>query len=840
MGAAVVHATVGTSKLTQPHAWERWQGEPQDLAEALRALDGMNGGWWCGGSFRSGGKRSKAAWGGNGGLAPLDYDMDGKAALPGDVAQTLLDGVTYGALPWACYAHTTPHGFRLVAVLSEPIKSADAYAAVVDALAAYAAPLFAGTGLHLDPGSREPWRAMYAPGARVDGVLREPREVSREAEPFDVAAALAARKAPRSDPEPGGGVVVGRKTGGAVESVSAARAAWVADHLPEPITRAECPLCGHKDCWQVDAEGRWYCYSTSHAADAPAGVGGVRESGEGWGDVFDLALHESGLTDRALLERDGYLTKPEPPKTQPDPKTGEDRPALLLPGHHWDGTQDVVRERRVFVEEVVQVIPTGTLYRREQVLVMLDTDARKMVPITPAIMQHLIDKHALTFTWTKTKGGAARAKYVPVSAALASHCVEVIPTLGDASVPPVDMITSVPSLTRNADRSLRQCAEGYDAEARVYTLPHGLHLRDDMTPGECRATLEDLIVDYPFQDEADRQNLIAMMVTLVCRPAMNVAPLFVIGASLAGTGKSKLATDTVGLSILGDDVNTTTYKAAEEEMRKYLDSALLNGDPFAVLDNVPAGVVLDSASLAAALTVSRIDMRILGHTQTMTARNLMTLCITGNNTKLSHELARRSCPITLVPRDAHPERRKDFVHPLARDYATQQRGAVLSSILSGVKRWHDAGMPEPVEMPRTGSFEEWRNVVGGIMEHGLGYDLVMSNSDKFMGESGDGARDDLAALAGVFDATHGMGPGNAQGAEALYDLAMRNGLYTDAMLACRSTDDRARAAFFRARVLSTIKGVPTENGKTFRPVPGSNDRQWFLDAHRVDSQVASS
>jgi len=823
--------TIGLGSVAQPEQWERITGAPEDVAEELHKRDGLNNGWWCAGVFTRGAKRGNAGWYGQGGLATIDVDYHGgvndkgnpcKAPLPDDVGRMIMDAVAFDTLPWCLYAHTTPNGVRLVALLSKPIKVLEDYAAVATALMAEAQPVLAAINplLVVDDCTKTAAQAAYLPGARVGGVQRghSLREVGRDvSDPFDVEAALKALEAPADVPRK---ITVGGSRGA---DHSAARTAWLLDNALEVGTRMDCPLCGHHECFQVDEANRWHCYSTSHGADAPANVGRVSHDGTGVGDALDLAMHERGLGMVELLVQDGFIAPP----SKPTPKN--ERATVLLPGHHHDGVQDLIQYPDVFQDEVIMALGEGALYRRSHTLVQLDMDEGALVPLNTATLHLMVSKGIHTYTLVKPKGKPVKAVYRQMNATACSTLLDG--GYSHPSVRPVDMVATHPVLIRVGDRSFRLVdGEGYDAKARVYTVPHGLELRTNMSAAESREVLDDLLVDYPFTDEADRQNAIALLVTMICRTAMNVAPLFHVGASLPGTGKSKLITDTIGASAYGYAPGATMFKSAEEELRKYLDSELLKGKACSVLDNVPTGVRVDSAALAAMLTAPALDMRILGKTETMQVDNRMVMITTGNNSRWSSELSRRTCPITLTPPNATPESRTDFAHPHALEYALANRARTLSAVVSAVARWMVSGCPEPVKMPVVGSYEEWRNIVGGVMES-MGYTQTMQNQNAHREEHGDGAREDAATLLNTLMADHGVGPGNAVPTRTLLGIADQGGLFQDDMDKAPQ-DEARRVSFFQRHVLVKMANQPTTSGWMLKtPDLGRN---WFSAQVQVD------
>jgi len=282
------------------------------------------------------------------------------------------------------------------------------------------------------------------------------------------------------------------------------------------------------------------------------------------------------------------------------------------------------------------------------------------------------------------------------------------------------------------------------------------------------------------------------------------------------------------MAVAGDGLAMTSPKNSEEELRKYLDAIMVAGKSVVTVDNLPTGRLVDSPSLAAILTTTNVDLRILGKTEQITARNLLTLTATGNNTTFSAELARRACPIMLVPPDAHPESREEFAHPHARSFASGRRSLILSVIFSAIQDWQEAGCPEPVAMPAIGSFEEWRNVVGGILEHGLGFRKVMSNAAAFCRTRSDGVRDDTDTLVQALKTRYGVGAGHDFTVDQVYQIADREGLFEDRMARCRSEAENRRAQYFKRAVLRSLEGSPTASGFVFQ----RDGSSWLLATPR--------
>jgi hypothetical protein len=240
---------------------------------------------------------------------------------------------------------------------------------------------------------------------------------------------------------------------------------------------------------------------------------------------------------------------------------------------------------------------------------------------------------------------------------------------------------------------------------------------------ESKALLEDLVCDFPFASDADRANYIGLLVTAIVRPAIHEpVPMHLIGAPVAGSGKSKLAEVVLGCGLLGRPLPATQIGVREEEREKRITAAMLAGDSVINLDNLHDFV--DSPSLASLLTCSVYRGRELGHSRMLELPNDATVVGSGNNVHATDEISRRIVPIMLQPSMESPETRQDYRHPQLRSYVESQIDRTRGAIFGLVAHWLRAG--RPVGTVAVGSFERWAAVVGGIMA-AAGYDKHLSN-----------------------------------------------------------------------------------------------------------------
>lgn len=230
------------------------------------------------------------------------------------------------------------------------------------------------------------------------------------------------------------------------------------------------------------------------------------------------------------------------------------------------------------------------------------------------------------------------------------------------------------------------------------------------------AVLLEAVHDFPFVADADRANAIGLFILPFVRAMIDGAtPLHLISASVAGTGKSRLA----NLAAIIDTGCSERFKRpaqgrdAEQEWSKILTSYIGEGDTRIVFDNLSEHFETDSPSLASAITSRVYQGRRLGASESIRATVDCIWVATGNNPRLSAELADRSCPIRLDAGIESPRLRTGFLHCDLEVWAMANRDMLVNACLSLIAAWIAADRPKgPV---RIGSFEAWSETISGIL-----------------------------------------------------------------------------------------------------------------------------
>ena len=294
--------------------------------------------------------------------------------------------------------------------------------------------------------------------------------------------------------------------------------------------------------------------------------------------------------------------------------------------------------------------------------------------------------------------------------------------------PPQDVVADILSLPPKAIRlpnlkgivgcpaflsdGMLLATEGYHSPSGLYLSMNGLsHLRAYMPVPEAKDWLiNELLGDFPFAEEGSRAHAIAAMILPFVRELIKgPTPLHLVDAPTRGTGKGLLA-DIIAVVTLGSAAYVMTLSPEEAEVDKRITSVLLAGHPMVLLDNVTS---LRSSSLSAVLTTELWRGRRLGRSEIVQVPNRALWIATGNNVRLSDELARRSIPIRLDAGEEQPELRTGFHHPDLLEWTLEHRGELVSAVLSLVRAWLDAGRPKGEGT--LGRYESWVGVMGGIL-----------------------------------------------------------------------------------------------------------------------------
>jgi hypothetical protein len=278
---------------------------------------------------------------------------------------------------------------------------------------------------------------------------------------------------------------------------------------------------------------------------------------------------------------------------------------------------------------------------------------------------------------TVSRTGEPTAKPIPESlvAMMLKDRARDFPTLSG--------IAEWPMVSIGGDLLYRQ--RGYDSATGLYfDIDPSVRIDEQMTAERGWAFMRDeLLIDFPFEDEHHRAGALAMLLAFMQRPLMKTCPAFAVIAPQPGTGKSTLI-EVASLAVHGQQIAPHAFSNEDEELRKALHSLMLSKLPAVLFDNIGRGKAVASDHLAKLITSETSADRTLGSSETKKEVNSLLLTFTGNNIAFVRDMASRVVSIKLNARVANPIGRV-FRHPNIKIYAREKRNEALSALVAIAK-----------------------------------------------------------------------------------------------------------------------------------------------------------
>lgn len=349
-------------------------------------------------------------------------------------------------------------------------------------------------------------------------------------------------------------------------------------------------------------------------------------------------------------------------------------------------------------------------FLRSGVLTRLDQDEDGNHFFQPLNLDRLTSIMARVARWEKTLSDGGQVSVFPLP-----QVIRDMLAAPDSRLPWVDTISEVPVLTPQG-KILSD--SGYDPESRIF-LRSKLKIRpipEHPTRKDIDQAVEwinEPLTDFPFEGDPDKAHAVALFLLGFARPFIKgPTPLHLLDAPTPGSGKSLLA-DVLLSPSHGTNKGIVTA-ANDDEWRKRLSAQFREGRPVINIDNIKRP--LDSGVLAAALTATMWEDRLLGSTEMIRVPVRCVWVATGNNVTISTELARRTVRIRLDPKVETPEDREGFRHPHLLEWVGEHREDLVWAALTLIQAWLVEGKPKLKASAPLGSFEEWSNILGGILE----------------------------------------------------------------------------------------------------------------------------
>jgi putative DNA primase/helicase len=318
-----------------------------------------------------------------------------------------------------------------------------------------------------------------------------------------------------------------------------------------------------------------------------------------------------------------------------------------------------------------------------------DTYVPQLVPIEETYLRDLLCRHA---KWEKY---SMREKEWYSTNPTPEIAKTILARRGEWRLRHVTAILSTP--TMRPDGSIISLP-GYYPETRFIlveppAMPHIEPTRDNAI--EALALLDKLLAEFPFVSAADRSVALSALITPVVRGAFPTAPMHVVTAPVAGSGKSYLL-DSVSALATGHLMPVMAAGRTEEETEKRIGAALLAAQPLISIDNVNG--LLGGDCLCQAVERQIVNVRVLGRSERVQVEPRGTsFFATGNNIQIHGDMTRHAIRCTLDPRVERPELRQFSGNPV--QTVLEDRGKYIAACFTIIQAYIEAGSPNPATPP---------------------------------------------------------------------------------------------------------------------------------------------
>lgn len=423
-------------------------------------------------------------------------------------------------------------------------------------------------------------------------------------------------------------------------------------------------------------------------------------------------VDDANLLDGMLADLELAIEPTEQPDKQPD---NNKRFPIIVVNKRQD--RDILLDAIEVIKQVNELNSTEPiLYVRAGLLAQVAADEKNVRYIRNAegaILSKILVDHVDWMKQYHDKEGMPRLDNAPVP----ERIVKMLEVVTEwAHVPPLEGVALAPVF---APDGTLHAEKGYNRATRLYNagdvqIGNTEPTEENVTDAKNLLMVE-LIGEFPFVDDASRAHALALLLLPFVRPMIGGAtPNHLIDAPTPGTGKSLLA-DLCTIPFANGQKSTLSLTKSEDEFSKAIITALLSGRAYVCIDNLPQSAILDSAKLASAITEPELADRTMRTHTAMLIRPRCGWITTGNNTKLSLELTRRTVQIRLDRNSETPWNVDGFKHPDIRSWALEHRAELATAAITLIRKWIDAGKPKFTGKPK-GSFSEWAQTMGGILQ----------------------------------------------------------------------------------------------------------------------------
>jgi putative DNA primase/helicase len=377
--------------------------------------------------------------------------------------------------------------------------------------------------------------------------------------------------------------------------------------------------------------------------------------------------------------------------------------------------QDLEKLTKQALSAILQANDPPTIFRHAGVSSRIEHDDGGSPIIRVMDIDRMRHKLARVARWEKLKGKVTAAAMPPLPVV---HDIIATP---DLPFPILNRIVEAPVFAPNGsiqnEPGYHKSGQTFYAPAKGFEMPAVQMCPKDSEMARARELItKDLLGDFPFTGDTELAHAVGcLLLPFVRSLIVGPTPLHLIEKPAAGTGATLLSEVLVYVGI-GHSFGLMTEARDEEEWRKRITAKLMTGPSVILIDNI---LGLHSSALSAAITTSSWEDRVLGRSEIVRIPVRCAWIATGTNPMLSSEIARRTVRIRLDAKVNRPWNRdvKKFLHPRLKRWVLAERAQLIWAVLTLTRGWIASGRPMSSKVPILGMFEEWSNVIGGILEH---------------------------------------------------------------------------------------------------------------------------
>ena len=323
-----------------------------------------------------------------------------------------------------------------------------------------------------------------------------------------------------------------------------------------------------------------------------------------------------------------------------------------------------------------------------------------IVPVTPPVLSREL---ALAAQWERLDARSNKWTKIDPPPDVAAQIMELVE---EWPFPPLSGVICSPTIRH--DGSILD-AGGYDDRTGL-VMYNGISM-PPISPNptfagaqEAVNVLLELLEEVPFVNDASKSAALSMLMTPVLRGAMTAAPMHLVTAPEAGTGKSYLA-DIASAIATGERAAVIAASKNNDETEKRLVGAALAGYPIIALDNCRD--ILEGDFLCQVTERPLLQLRALGRSDKHRVSNSFSVFANGNNVAVGDDMVRRTISCALDANMESPETREFKSNPLAA--VMRDRGKYVRAALTIARAYTVAGRPG--RLRPLASYEGWSDFV---------------------------------------------------------------------------------------------------------------------------------